>query len=131
MNLELERACAACSGTGAVITPEWREWDERRRKAMETPEFPAGPPPTGPEEWGCRECQGEGVVLTEDGKAVASLVRRLTGHRDEREKLRDSYQEEAAQRRAREVAALREGLEMERQAREDLERKIQREKRGW
>ena len=75
----LERQCPRCSGDGVVFAPAWKAWHERNH-----PPYPASetdPEPPGPEEPACPDCEGSGLVLTEDGKAVALLVHRLLNER--------------------------------------------------
>ena len=108
MPLELERPCPKCGGGGTLSVPRWGTI--------------------------CPECQGKGVMLTEDGMAVVHLVQRLMREQAGSAGEQDAYQERVLARREEDqasqnrrldqaVANLRDDLQRERWAREDLERK--------
>ena len=68
--LILKTRCIRCQGKGAV--------------------------PSDPEPEPCRECEGEGEVLTEDGNTIANLIYETLDRRQERQELRASLLAKAA-----------------------------------
>lgn len=78
MTLVLTIPCQRCQGAGKVGSPEWKAWfaDHPTWKEQSAPEA-RGTQPDAPEEIMCAECEGGCVVLTEDGQAVATLVRSI------------------------------------------------------
>ena len=66
--LLLKTGCLSCWGTGVLA---------------------GGPDP-------CRECEGKGEVLTEDGDTIANLIYEILDRRQERQELRASLLAKAA-----------------------------------
>lgn len=77
---------------------------------------------------GCDDCDGSGQRLTEDGRAVRNLINLALNARDnaraDAEYRRDRLRAQRAIHEAGAINDLRRSLELERWAREDLERKV-------
>lgn len=72
---ELEVVCPTCKGRCSFFSEAWRRWIEAvEEAAREKTEAP--PPPPGPEEVPCGECDGVGKVPSELGATLLRFLRR-------------------------------------------------------
>jgi len=123
MALILQEPCKTCQGCGFVLSLAWKEWYAANPMATN---FTTAP--TEPEELRCVSCEGSRKVLTEDGKAVATLINSITTTQNHYRDSAAMRREEAASRRQwslqDEMDNLRRTIEQERRDREDLEKKL-------
>lgn len=86
LTLALEEVCPTCKGERVVQSDAWAEWWRRREEALGRRGSPnvdpanlealIGPEPEGSEEMPCDTCDTVGLVLTANGRALMSAVRR-------------------------------------------------------
>jgi Tryptophan RNA-binding attenuator protein inhibitory protein len=85
-----EEICSSCDGTGRAVVPEWARWQEEYDRLAQIANLAdrlraladhVQRAPAEAEQVTCPECAGEGVIVTEQGRALLDFLDRRFGTR--------------------------------------------------